>query len=91
MGFNDPEHKETFQAWLKDRIESVGYTVDSAPSYLRDAYLSGNPKDLNALVWSEWADHMDPDWRQKAYEKGGLRSRHGEHRESPQLKRGHNS
>ena len=46
-----------FRDWLKNRIESVGYNVENAPDYLRLAYLSGNPKDLNALVWGEWYDH----------------------------------
>ena len=77
-------------AWLKARIEAAGYTIETAPEYLANAYRSGNPKDLNPLVWSEWFDANNPDWRAKAYAKGGLRSRHGEHRESPKLKRGYN-
>jgi hypothetical protein len=91
MTINGPESREAFLAWLKSRIESVGYTVDSAPGYLKDAYLSGDPKDLNALVWQEWYEHNDPDWRERAYAKGGLRSRHGEQRESPKLKHGFNN
>jgi hypothetical protein len=47
------DHKE-FRQWLEKRMQSVGYTVDTAPSYLKDAYKSGNPKDLNQLVWQEW-------------------------------------
>ena len=90
MGVNSSEYREAFLAWLKKRIESVGYTVDSAPDYLRDAYLSGDPKDLNALVWTEWYEYNDPDWRQRARGKGGLQSRHGEQRESPKLKKGFN-
>ncbi len=91
MGINGPESQEAFLTWLKSRIESVGYTVDSAPSYMKDAYLSGDPKDLNQLVWHEWFDHNDPDWRSRACGNGGLRSRHGEPHESPKLKRGYNS
>jgi hypothetical protein len=91
MGINGPEVRDAFLTWLKSRIESVGYTVESAPSYLKDAYLSGNPKDLNLLVWQEWFEFNDPDWRGRAYAKGWLRSRHGERHESPKLKRGYNS
>jgi hypothetical protein len=47
------DHKH-FRQWLEKRIQSVGYTLDTAPGYLKDAYKSGNPKDLNQLVWQEW-------------------------------------
>jgi len=90
MGINGPEYREEFLVWLKNRIESAGYTPDSAPSYLKDAYVSGDPKALNALVWQEWFDYNNSGWRQKAYENGGFRSRHGERHESPKLKRGYN-
>ena len=90
MGCNDPAHREEFLAWLKERIEKCGFTVDDAPDYMKGAYLSGNPKDLNQLVWTEWFDYMNVDWQARAYTKGGMRDRHGEHRESPKLKRGYN-
>ena len=44
MGCNDPAHREEFLTWLKERIEKCGYTVDDAPDYMKDAYLSGNPR-----------------------------------------------
>ena len=90
MGCNDPAHREEFLDWLKERIEKCGFTVDDAPDYMKTAYLSGNPKDLNRLVWSEWFDYMNQDWRARAWAKGGMRDRHGEHHESPKLKRGYN-
>lgn len=52
--------KEEFLQWLEKRMESVGYSVDSAPSYLKDAYLTGNPSDLNPLVWHEWLRFKSP-------------------------------
>jgi len=84
------ERREEFLPWLQARIESVCYTVQTAPDYLSKAYRSGNPKDLNALVWQEWYDFNNPGWREEAWAKGGLRSRHGERHESPKLKRGYN-
>ena len=92
MGCNDPAHKEEFLAWLKERIEKCGFTVDDAPDYMKDAYVSGKPKDLNRLVWTEWFDYMNTDWRARAYAKGGMRDRHGpKWREPSKLKRGFNS
>lgn len=87
---NDPEHREEFLAWLQTRIESSGYTVFSVPKHLANAYHSGNPKDLNPLVWQEWYDWNNPDWKAKARAEGGLKSRNGERYESPKLKRSYN-
>jgi hypothetical protein len=50
------EQKE-FLHWLEMRMQSVGYTVETAPSYLKDAYASHDPKDLNQLVWQEWWEY----------------------------------
>ena len=44
---NDPENKEAFLSWLKNRIESNGFTIENAPEYMGKAYKSSNPKDLN--------------------------------------------
>ena len=90
MGCNDPAHREEFLDWLKERIEKCGFTVDNAPGYMKTAFLSGKPKDLNRLVWSEWLDYMNQDWRARAWAKGGMKDRHGERHESPKLKRGYN-
>jgi len=90
MGCNEPVHREEFLAWLKERIEACGHTVNDAPDYMRDAYLSGNPKDLIQLVWTEWFDYMNADWQARAYAEGGMRDRYGERHELPKLRRGYN-
>ena len=72
-GINGPKYREQFLAWLEQRIIDVGYTPKTAPSYLKKAYKSGNPKDLSHLIWSEWYDHNNPDWRSQigdSYEVG---------------------
>ena len=57
---NDPENKEAFLSWLKIRIESNGFTIENAPEYMGKAYKSGNPKDLNQLIWQEWYEFNNP-------------------------------
>ena len=57
---NDPENKEAFLSWLKNRIESNGFTIENAPEYMGKAYKSGNPKDLNQLIWQEWYEFNNP-------------------------------
>jgi hypothetical protein len=51
---------EEFLQWLEKRMQSVGYTVEKAPNYLKDAYISGKPSDLNPLVWHEWLKFKSP-------------------------------
>ena len=57
---NDPENKEAFLSWLQNRIESNGFTIENAPEYMGKAYKSGNPKDLNQLIWREWYEFNNP-------------------------------
>ena len=57
---NDPENKEAFLSWLKNRIESNGFTIENVPEYMGKAYKSGNPKDLNQLIWREWYEFNNP-------------------------------
>ncbi len=57
---SDPEE---FLQWLEKRMQSVGYTVETAPSYLKNAYVSGKPSDLNPLVWHEWLKFKSPNGR----------------------------
>jgi hypothetical protein len=55
--------REEFLQWLEKRMQSVGYTVETAPNYLKDAYVSGKPSDLNPLVWHEWLKFKSPNGR----------------------------
>lgn len=55
--------REEFLQWLEKRMQSVGYTVETAPNYLKDAYISGKPSDLNPLVWNEWLKFKSPNGR----------------------------
>ena len=57
---NDPENKEAFLSWLKNRIESNGFTIENAPEYMGKANKSGNPQDLNRLIWMEWYEFNNP-------------------------------
>ena len=57
---NAKENKEAFLTWLKNRIESNGYTIENAPEYMGAAYKTGNPKDLNQLIWQEWYEFNNP-------------------------------
>lgn len=54
---------EEFLQWLEKRMQSVGYTVETAPNYLKDAYASGKPSDLNPLIWREWLEFKSPNGR----------------------------
>ena len=40
---NDPENKEAFLSWLKDRIESNGFTIENVPEYMGKVYKCVNP------------------------------------------------
>ena len=72
MGCNDPEHKEHFLSWIKERIEKAEQSTEDPPSELKSAYFSGNPKELGPEVWREWYDHMNPDWKEAAESVGGF-------------------
>ena len=54
-----------FLEWLKNRIESTGYSVEDAPDCIKRALLSGDPAELawnnssDPSVWNDWANSRE--------------------------------
>tara|TARA_S200000501_G_scaffold148016_1_gene139662 strand:+ start:68 stop:577 length:510 start_codon:yes stop_codon:yes gene_type:complete len=53
------ENREEFIPWLNKKIESQGFILKNAPTYLKKAYKSNNPNKLPPPVYEEWSNYID--------------------------------
>ena len=77
---SEPQHKEKFLDWLKNKIRTLDYIIDDNPYGIQDALRSGSPEDLEIglrLCWEDWfydrdaSDYQSPKMQQRTGPRGG--------------------